>query len=103
MTLRDVDLQAKEHVRRLQQQEAEPSDPVEQNPYSDNENGGGGARDKWDCESVLTSRSTLYNHPQKLDGGHPRYTCLLYASALCIFSRSSSSVSIFKECVLKQH
>lgn len=68
-------VQAKDHVRRLEEQEAEPRDPVEQNPYpSDDER-----RENWDCESVLTTRTTLYNHPQKLDALPPsRYNLLAW-------------------------
>ena len=29
-------------------------------------------RDNWDCESILTSCSTAYNHPKKLDAGSVR-------------------------------
>ena len=61
-------MQAKDYVQRLEQQEAETRDPVEQNPYpSDDEK-----RETWDCESVLSTRSNLYNHPTKLDALPPR-------------------------------
>lgn len=60
-------LQAKELLKRLQEEDAAAS--------SSGEEGGDGTsmlyddrpRENWDCESILTSRSTAYNHPKRLD------------------------------------
>lgn len=69
-------LQAKDYVQRLQQQEAEPREPIEQNTYPSNEE----RRETWDCESVLSTQSNVYNHPQKLDPLPPRRWLLLSLS-----------------------
>ena len=61
--------QAKEQLRVLEEQEeAEPSREEEESFDQAEE----APRDAWDCESILSTRSTLYNHPTRIDSGGRR-------------------------------
>jgi len=63
-------VQAKEHVRRLEAEAQQASSGREDDSDADLQEEEE-PRDTWDCESVLTSRTTLYNHPARL-GQIPR-------------------------------
>ena len=58
-------VQARERVRAMEEEEAEPSTARDEDILRVDER----ARDAWDCESVLSMRSTQYNHPTRLDAG----------------------------------
>lgn len=63
-------LQAKEHLQMLEREEEVASGPEDEDEAAaifDER-----PRDNWDCESILTSCSTAYNHPKKLDAGSVR-------------------------------
>lgn len=63
-------MQAKEHLQLLEREEEGVSgreDKDEEAAIFDDR-----PRDNWDCESILTSCSTAYNHPKTLDAGPPR-------------------------------
>jgi hypothetical protein len=62
--------QAKEHVRRLEAEAHEGGGEREEDSDADLQEEET-PRDAWDCESVLTSRTSLYNHPTRL-GQEPR-------------------------------
>ena len=62
---RSLLMQARERVRMMEEEEAEPSTARDEDILRVEER----ARDAWDCESVLSMRSTQYNHPTRLDTG----------------------------------
>ena len=58
-------MQARERVRAMEEEEAEPGTARDKDILRVDER----ARDAWDCKSVLSMRSTQYNHPTRLDAG----------------------------------
>ncbi len=63
-------MQAKEHLQMLEREEDAASGREDEDEgaavYDER------PRENWDCESILTSCSTAYNHPQRLDARPPK-------------------------------